>query len=266
MTAVSVDELRRAWVAVEAGEFRAGTPSARRRARSETWESDEPVIVVAGVAGRVGASTVAIALATAASKDVRVVECSSTHRTGMMTASTSELGLDGAGWRRGARDAIRIERTTTSFERPSEVPTPAPFACDLTIVDVGWDLTQLLSEDSWLATVLESAPLVLVGVATVPGLRSLDAALRLIGHRDDTWCAVIGPPRRKWPRVLHLAATGVSALDERGRLFTIPEDPGIALNGLTQDPLPTRLVSACQPIFDQAFAHLKGNMNHDARS
>lgn len=264
MTAVSVDELRRAWVAVEAGDFRVGSASVRCRIKSETWKPAEPVIVVAGATGRVGASTIAIALAAVANTDVRVVECGSTHRTGMMVATTSELGVDDAGWRCGARDAIRIERTTTSFERPSEVPAPSPAECDLTILDAGWDLTQLLSEDSWLATVLGSAPLVLVSVATVPGLRALDAALRLTGHRDDIWCAVVGPTRRKWPRGLHLAATGLNALDERGRLFAIPEDPSIALNGLTQDPLPTRLLSACQPVFDQVSAHLKGNTNHDA--
>ncbi|MEO6605986.1 MAG: hypothetical protein ABIN55_10270 [Aeromicrobium sp.] len=262
MTAVSVDELRRAWVAVEAGDFRVGTATERRRIESETWKPAEPVIVVAGATGRVGASTTAIALAAAANTDVRVVECSSTHRTGMMAATISELGVDDAGWRRGARDAIRIERTTTTFERPAEVPPPSSANCDLTIVDVGWDLTHLLNGDSWLAGVVRSAPLVLVSVATVPGLRALDAALRLTGQREDIWCAVVGPARRRWPRGLQLAATGFGHLDERGRLFAIPEIPSITLNGLTQDPLPTRLVSACQPILSQALTLLKGNTDH----
>lgn len=264
-TVVSVDELKRAWGAVASGEFRVGATAVRDRVRSKAWQPDEPVIVVAGTAGRVGASTVAIALATVADRDVRVIECSPAHRTGMMIASTSELGVDEFGWRRGARDSITIERTTASFARPSDVPLPAPTPCELTIIDIGWDLTQLFDEDSWLAATVGSVPLVLVCVATVPGIRALDASLRLIGHRDDVVCAVVGPPRRKWAPVLNLVADSVGVVDDSGRLFAIPEDRSIAVNGLTQDPLPARLVSACRPILEQLSVDVRGGSSHDVR-
>ena len=69
MTAHSVAELREAWRAIEGGEFAHGprsAPTARSAATVWTPAASERVVAVVGCAGGVGASTVALALATAA--------------------------------------------------------------------------------------------------------------------------------------------------------------------------------------------------------
>ena len=76
MTAHSVAELREAWRAIEAGEFAHGprsAPTARSAATVWTPAPSERVVAVVGCAGGVGASTVALALATAAAVPARVV-------------------------------------------------------------------------------------------------------------------------------------------------------------------------------------------------
>lgn len=260
-TAVSIDELQRAWSAVEAGEFRIGGSHRRRRTTAAAWTPTEPVVVVAGATGRVGASTVAAAMATAAGRHkVRIIECGPMHATGLAAATTAELGVTSTGWRQGMRDQILIERTTGSFVNIADVPTPEPADVDTTLVDVTWDLAQIAGTDSWLGAIAETAPLVIVTAATVPGLRALDNALRLKARPGDTWCVVTGPRMKKWPKPLRLATTtAIDAASTSGRLLTVPEVQSIALTGLTPDPLPPQLVSACSQIFDQTVEHAKGN-------
>ena len=105
MRPVGVDELRRAWLAVQAGDFRRPHPKQRAvapasPAASVEWTpaSDELVIPVVGAAGSCGATTVALALATAAKGRARVVECASASLSGLAAASTAELGADDHGW------------------------------------------------------------------------------------------------------------------------------------------------------------------------
>lgn len=260
MTAVSVDELQRAWSAVTAGQFRVTPGEPRRMVTSQRWKPAEPVIAVAGASGRVGASTVALALATAADMPARVVECCSMHLTGFASATTAELGEDDAGWRRGNRGPVVIERASTSFDHPGQLPVPSPTPSALTIVDIGWDLTQIRRADTWLGPVLDEAPLVLATVATVPGMRAFDTALRAADHPDAVWCAVVGPPYKKWPRSVRLARTPViDAVNDRGRLLAIPTINTIAIDGITAQALPDALVSACRPILDQMVEHPRGN-------
>lgn len=260
MTTVSVDELQRAWAAVEAGQFRAGPCEPRRTVSPQRWNPDEPVIAVAGASGRVGASTVALAIATAADSPPRLVECCPMHMTGLASATTAELGVDDAGWRRGDRGSIVIERTSASFDNPGQVPVPSSTTSALTIVDIGWDLAHIRRTDTWLAPVLDEAVLVLVTVATVPGMRALDAALRAADHADAVWCAVVGRPYKKWPRSVRLACTpAIDAVYGRGRLLTIPTVGSIAVDGITAQPLPDSLVSACRPFLDQKVELPRGN-------
>ncbi len=261
---VSVVELQRAWAAVSAGEFRSRESGNRRRHSADTWSPTEPVVVVAGATGRVGASTIALAIATASERRVRLIECASMRATGLAAATTAELGVTNTGWRRGNRDQILIERTTTgTYQRPDDLPAPDEADCDLTIVDASWDLATIGLGDSWLTTAIETAPLVVVTVATVPGLRMLDNALHMIGHPADTWSVVIGPKYKKWPPPLRLATTHtIEEAIASGRLITVPTTPSLALKGLTPDPLPAGLVNACRPILDQAVGLPKGH-HHD---
>lgn len=259
-TAVSVDELQRAWSAVVAGEFRTRDSHRPLRSSSVGWNPTEPTVVVAGATGQVGASTVAAAMATGIGRRVRIVECGPMHATGLAAATTAELGVTSTGWRQGMRDQILIERTTGSFVNVADVPTPEPADVDVTLVDVAWDLAQIGAADSWLRVLVDTAPLIIVTAATVPGLRALDTALHLTARPDDTWCVVTGPRPKRWPKALRLATTAaIDAANASGRLLTVPEVPSIALTGLTPDPLPPHLVTACSQIFDQTVEHAKGN-------
>lgn len=116
--AVSVDELRRAWAAVVAGDFRRPTqiapphrPGPTRTASPDMiWRPPltERVLPVIGSVGSCGATTLAVALATAAYAQgcrTRVLECAGLTATGLAAASTAELGtVPGTGWIRGVRD------------------------------------------------------------------------------------------------------------------------------------------------------------------
>ncbi len=262
---VPVAELQRAWQAVEAGEFRTGEPAKRRRRSSSDWNPTGTTIAVAGATGRVGASLCAVALATAAEEASRVVECSPMHSTGLAAATTAELGVTAAGWRRGTRGTVQIERTTSAFESVEDVPVPEASDCDLTIVDTGWDLNQILRSNSWLGAAVTTVPLMIVTVATIPGLRALDIALQMTSRPDDTWCAVMGPPLKKWPKQLRVAADHrVQAAIDASRLSTIPLSAPLALSGLTTEPLPPHLVAAATPVFGHMADHAKGN-HHDHR-
>ena len=137
---------------------------------------------------------------------------------------------------------------------------PSPTPTTLTIVDIGWDQAHIRRTDTWLSPVLDEAPLVLATVATVPGMHALDTALRAASHADAVWCAVVGPPYKKWPRSVRLACTpAIDAMHSRGRLLAIPTINSIAIDGITAQALPDALVSACRPILDQMVEHSRGN-------
>lgn len=243
MTAHSVAELRDAWRALEAGEFEPGT---RRPGRTPTrgsgsWTpaSGERAVAVVGCAGGVGASTVALALPTATDAPARVVECCPPQASGFPAAATAELGVDGA-WRRGSRGGVLLERRT---DADPALPVPAASAVKWTFVDAGWPL---LSDPAatWLASLLRTeVEVVLVTNATVPGLRRLESCAAILGR--DALGVVVGPPIKRWPRPVQVAASGLPA---GLRLVDFPLDPRLQVTGLTPDPLPASLLKAAQSI------------------
>ena len=141
---------------------------------------------------------------------VRVVECGPPGRSGLMAAATAELGPITAAWSRGRRGRVLIDRAAIACASPGDLPAPPehhldhrgphrdPRALDehrpgeqagsavasVTVLDVSWDLEQILACRGWLSEQVLTAPvLVLAGVATVPGVRHLDRALTtLTGH------------------------------------------------------------------------------------
>ena len=118
--AVSVDELKRAWSALQAGRFRTRAGAIREPGQpapppaGNRWEPGlgERVLPVIGCVGSCGASTIALALAGSAAFPARVVECSSVTASGLVAASTAELGLHESGWTRGTRDGVLLERAS----------------------------------------------------------------------------------------------------------------------------------------------------------
>lgn len=261
---VGVDELHRAWLAVQAGDFR--HPAAKQRAVAPaslaaavewTPAADELVIPVVGAAGSCGATMVALALATSVEGPARVVECASASLSGLAAASTAELGADGHGWVHGTRDHVQLCRADGFRSTPDTVPTPS--ATDVpvvTVVDFGSQLAQVLAGHGWLTSLLADAPtVVVVARATVPGLRRLESSLHLL-DADRAVAAVLGPPHRRWPRPVANTVGGLTrAAIDSGRLVEIPEDRTLAVHGLTPDPLPARLVTAGGVL----LSHLEGN-------
>lgn len=242
MTAHSVAELRDAWRAIEAGEFAQGPRSASAAPRAATvWTPapSERVVAVVGCAGGVGASTVALALATATGVPARVVECCPPLASGFSAAANAELGTEGP-WRRGSRGDVLLERPITG---DATVPVPAASAAEWTFVDTNWT-TVSGSRTGWPESLVNTLDdIVLVTNATVPGLRRLESCAELLGR--DALGVVVGPTAKRWPRSVKVAAAGIPA---RVHLADFPLDPRLQVTGLTPDPLPAPLLKAAQNV------------------
>jgi hypothetical protein len=255
---VGVDELRRAWAAVQDGQFRTRThpaPATRRDLRPATpgrWLPTEPVLPVIGCHGSAGTSTTALAIATAAGP-ARVIECCTLTASGLAPASFAELG-SGSGWALGRRDTVLIARTVDVLVSLQEIPVPEPADphITLTVLDIGWEIGQVLATPSWVGEQLLSAQhVVVVTTATVPGIRRLEGALALL-DTVHVVAAVVGPRRRRWPRSIQ-GGMGplVRGLDDRGDLVAIPADKQLAARGLDSTPLPPPLLSAACTLLRQ---------------
>ena len=242
MTAHSVAELREGWRAIEAGEFAHGprsTPAAPGAATVWTPAPSERVVAVVGCAGGVGASTVALALATATGAPARVVECCSPLASGFSAAANAELGTQGP-WRRGSRGDVVLERPIAG---DVPVPVPTESSVEWTFVDTNWT-TVSGSRTGWPQSLVRTLDdVVLVTNATVPGLRRLESCAELLGR--DAFGVVVGPTAKRWPRPVKVAAAGIPA---RVHIADFPLDPRLQVTGLTPDPLPAPLLKAAQNV------------------
>jgi hypothetical protein len=256
---VSVPELQRAWRAVQAGEFRQGSPAADARADvvpgSRTWApgNGERVLPAVGCGGASGASTVALGLASAAGRSARVLECRSGTSSGLAAASTAELGLHRSGWRRGLRGDVLLERAGGLLTRVDEVPLPSvldrPLA--LTVLDVGWDLRHVLDFPCWMGEQVRAAGVVVVvSRATIPGLLHLETTLSLLDQIRAV-AAILGSPCKRWSKaVWHSSGPMTKAVQDSGRLIVIPHDSRLEATGLDSRPLPRPLLEAAHVILE----------------
>lgn len=258
MNPVTVDELQRAWRDVQAGHYRATagrrTGAASRSRAAATWVpgADERVVTVAGAGGSVGATTLALALATVQDGTSRVVECSPAHASGLAAAAYAELGPDGSGWVRGTRDHVTLERRGVDHGPAAGPPHPREATVPLlTVVDIG---STVDAPDGWPVTLPRQPEgrLVLAARASVPGLRRLELELDAAADVPDVVVGVLGPARRRWPREL-TASLGPRTrhLDHLDRLVVVPLDRDLAARGLTPDPLPDALLTAAVLILDR---------------
>jgi hypothetical protein len=255
---VSVPELQRAWRAVQAGTFRQESPAAAARARAvpnpPTWTpgNAEQVLPVVACAAASGASTIALALASAAGHSVRILECRGTT-SGLAAASTAELGPHPSGWRRGIRGDVLLERAGGLLTRVDEVPLPSvpdrPLA--LTVLDVGWDLRHVLDLPCWIGEQVRTAGVVVVvSRATIPGVLHLETTLSLLGQIRVV-VAMLGSPCRRWSKAVKQSSGPMTkALDDSGRLIVIPHDSRLAAVGLDSRPLPRQLLEAAHAILE----------------
>jgi hypothetical protein len=266
--AVSVAELQRAWHAVKSGQFRRAVQGDSLTAQSQartvpSWTPGptERVLPVVRCASAYGATTFALALATAANTAARVVECSSATTSGLAAASTAELGAHPSGWVQGSRGDVLLQRTGVTLASLHDVASPMRAEKSrLTVLDVGWELGQALNTPSWVAAQLsQAAAVIVVTCATVPGLRHLEGALALLDG-TPTVVAVVGPPRKRWPKpVQHCTGALTRAADHAGRLVVIPWDPRLSVTGLDSTPLPEALLDAAAAVLERVDLHTKGS-------
>lgn len=248
---VAVDELRRAWHAIQDGQFRArpGVRPVQRRPAPSRWEPAEPVIPVVGCLPQAGATTVALAIATVFGR-ARVVECCSATSSGLAAAPLAELGVTENGWAFGRRGEVTIARSRDAHVGLAGRPLPDPIdSVGLTVLDVGSDLGEVLAADSWVGEqVAGPAPIVLASTATIPGMRRLETALSQLGARRSV-ATVLGPPGRRWSAAV-AAALGPAgrALDRTSRLVTVPVDRRLAVRGIDSTPLPTAVLAAARTV------------------
>lgn len=248
VTEVTVGELQRAWRAIRAGGF-------ADAARPVVWRAAEPVLVVLGAHGQSGASTLALALASAAAP-ARVVECASAASSGLVAASTAELGAsEDGGWLRGTRGEVLIERNAVPAVGPVDVPRPlaADRPLSLTVVDLGWAPAHLLSVPSWLCgLVLGARCVVVTATATVPGLRRLETTLTLLPGQVCV-AAVLGPPVRRWPKQVAASAGPLTRdLIAAQRVVGVPELAAVRVAGVTPEPLSRALLAAAEEVLRAA--------------
>jgi hypothetical protein len=257
---VTVTELQAALRAAWAGQFAAGSMNWSTPAfppqTGPCWALSGQVVMVVGCHGGAGASTVALAMALAAGesgRSVRLLDCASAERSGLLTAVDAELGVE-PGWRRGRRARLPIDRVAGVLASAADVPVPPdePLGpVEVTVVDSGWGATGVLSGDSGLAHAAESAAVVLVARATVPALRQLEQAMAM--YCQNPVVAVQGPTRRD--RSVHATAgPQLSAAQDAGLVVSVPSNRHLAAHGISSAPLPQGVLEAGRQLFARALA------------
>jgi hypothetical protein len=215
------------------------------------------LVMVVGCHGGAGASTVALSVAQAAGESgqsVRLLDCASAERSGLLTAVDAELGVEPGGWRRGRRAQLPIDRVAEVLVSAVDVPAPADDCLgqvEVTVVDSGWGATGVLAGDSWLAEASSSAALVLVARATIPALRQLEQVLATCSSGPVV--AVQGPGR--WQRsVRATVGSHLFAAEAAGRVVNVPNDRHLAACGITSAPLPKAVLRAGRRIYTRVLA------------
>ena len=108
-----------------------------------------PVVRVWAANAGAGASTIALALAEAADTAgirVRLLDAAAPTWSGLLGATTTELGAQ-QGWRRGRRGThLLIDRIENPVHDPADLPAPRTLdGIDLTVIDTGWSMRELAS-------------------------------------------------------------------------------------------------------------------------
>ncbi|MCW4600258.1 hypothetical protein ON003_00475 [Janibacter hoylei] len=214
------------------------------------WTTTREVLPVVGASGSCGATSLAVALATVL-VPARVVECCSMSATGLAEAATAELGTDAHGWSSGAREQVTLSRATRVITGPETVPAPAVVdGPGVDVLDVGWQLEQVVAAGGWLAHQVQEAPtVVLAATASVPSLRRLENALVALPTSATAVIAVRSLGSRRLPAHVR-AALGprTQALLAQGAWVDVPHERDLADRGLSGSPLPRSLLSAAHQI------------------
>ena len=198
----------------------------------------EWIAVVAAHAGA-GASTVALAVAdvlAASGRLVRLIETAHPARSGLVAASSAEMGLDPTGeWRRGSRELATIYRRTADAN-PAAWPALEPHIAD-TVIDLG------LPAPASVTRLVEDKPhLVVVCRPSIPGVRITEHLLAAVGEQPVV-VAAVGPKR--WPsEVTHSLGTRLRALREQGLVVAVEDERALQVTGPTHAALPKAVLAA----------------------
>jgi len=225
--------------------------------------------VLAGSPGA-GASVVAIALADAlqqAGRCVLVVDAADPARSGLALAAVTE-----GPWTRHPHDALTVRyswrdravlarlESRLPIVSPAMVPPPPAWLPELsplhaTVVDVGhdgWRAGPLLGSGGWVRAGWPAPRPLLVVRPTRPSLRHAEQVLA----RLDPWIAsgVAAPPcqlvvngSRRWPAGV-VGAAGHRLAGLLPSAMFVPHDRVVEIGGITDAPLPDRLVDAVRPL------------------
>jgi hypothetical protein len=244
----SAAELQLAWRALTNGEYAPGGP--HRPVTDQRWTpvAGETVVPLLGRPGSFGATTVAVALATVAAMiaeaGARVVECCPPSGSGLAAAADAELGVDSSGWIRGRRGQVLLDRCPASVTEPAAIPPPPTGVAGLTVVDVCWDPTVVLTGGGWLAHLLRGAPTVVaVCPSAAPAFRQLDVLADLLPSARLLVVSV-GTSMQFWPAAVRRSVGPVAeAALADGRVVRVPIARRWAARGLTADPLPSWMLA-----------------------
>lgn len=178
-----------------------------------------------------------------------------------------------AGWLRGTRDGLVLDRVDGHPVTPGNVPAPAcwpvpepaspltapPTSGDaqwsrLTILDLGWPPSLVDATPGWLPQAARAAQAtVVVAAGTIPGLRRLEATLDQPVLRQATvegliWLAITVQARRLPAWLARSAGPQTARLLNAGRVLVIPRDRRLAVAGLDSRPLPAPITAAMRPL------------------
>jgi hypothetical protein len=215
------------------------------------------VRVLAGHSGA-GASTTALEVADAAAaagRQVQLVEAAHPSRSGLVAASSAELGLDESGaWRRGTRGQPALVGQVTIVRRASAAQPEAWPILDRQSTD--GDRSDLGEVPARLVVVdLGSVPVdaldtvadlgcraVVACRQTVSGVRLTEQLLDRLGTPHAV-IAMLGP--RRWPgEVESSAGPRLKAIRDAGRVVTVPVDRRLEITGPSCVPLRKPLLAA----------------------
>ena len=202
-----------------------------------------------------GSSTVALAVADAAAaagQVVHLMESAHPARSGLVAASSSELGLDPTGtWRRGLRGQVTIDRRAGEAT-PAGWPDTVESSSPTTVVDLG-----LPSVGNMTRLAANGGRCILVSRATIPGVRLAEQALDALADVAVV-VAVLGASR--WPgEVTSSLGPRLRRLRADGQVVTVPIERHIEVTGPTNSALP-KSVLASRPLAAGADQRLSARM------
>ncbi|MCA0253368.1 MAG: hypothetical protein LCH76_13995 [Actinobacteria bacterium] len=120
----------------------------------------------------------------------------------------------------------------------------------MTVLDCGWAAEDLLGSRGWLGDLARTlSTVVLVARPTLPGLRRAEITLALVGA-ERAHLVLVGMHPRRWPRTVDRAAGPLTRrLRAAGRITCLPFHAGLAVTGVTSEPLPVGVLRAARSLF-----------------